>query len=354
MGIMGICFFARDIALAFPRSAIILSSIFSFFLLCVWRFLVWTYARKLHGKKKIVIFGNSNNRLCHVISNKYSRLYEVVTICSEYDFFTVSQIESVDEIFITEDVPQIMREKLLPLCILQNKEVYYIPNCFDLSIISSSVFKMDDIPSFRIPLIGLSPEENFVKRTFDLFFGFIASLLLIPFSLIIALVIKLDGGPVFYFQERLTKGGKKFNILKFRTMIPDAEKFSGPILAEEKDPRITKVGHFLRAVRLDEIPQFYNILKGDMSIVGPRPERPFFTEQFEKELPEYHYRLRVKAGLTGLAQVEGKYNTTMEDKLRYDLIYIHTYSILKDLLIMLQTVKILFQKSSTEGVNTKK
>jgi lipopolysaccharide/colanic/teichoic acid biosynthesis glycosyltransferase len=133
-------------------------------------------------------------------------------------------------------------------------------------------------------------------------------------------------------------------------MIPNAEQISGPILAGEKDSRITKIGKFLRMVRLDELPQLINILKGEMSIVGPRPERPFFVEQFEQELPEYHYRLKVKAGLTGLAQVEGKYNTTVEDKLRYDLIYINNYSVWKDFLIMLRTIKILFIKSSTEGV----
>jgi lipopolysaccharide/colanic/teichoic acid biosynthesis glycosyltransferase len=134
-------------------------------------------------------------------------------------------------------------------------------------------------------------------------------------------------------------------------MVPDAEKLSGPVLAGKADPRITKIGKFMRATRLDEIPQLINILKGDMSIVGPRPERPFFVEQFETEIPEYRYRLKVKAGLTGLAQIEGKYNTSVKNKLRYDLIYINNYSVLKDFFIMLQTIKILFIKSSTEGIN---
>ena len=135
-------------------------------------------------------------------------------------------------------------------------------------------------------------------------------------------------------------------------MIPNAEQLSGPVLAENKDPRITTVGRFIRLIRFDELPQLLNIIKGEMSLVGPRPERPFFTEQFEKEIPEYRYRLKVKAGLTGLAQVEGKYNTSVEDKLRYDLIYINNYSLLRDFIIMLQTIKILFLKESTEGVNS--
>jgi lipopolysaccharide/colanic/teichoic acid biosynthesis glycosyltransferase len=168
--------------------------------------------------------------------------------------------------------------------------------------------------------------------------------------LILAALIKLDGGKVFYVQERLTEGGKIFKMIKFRTMIPDAEKISGPVLAEHNDPRITAIGRFMRAVRLDELPQLINILKGEMSIVGPRPERLYFTEQFVEEMPEYKYRLKVKAGLTGLAQVEGKYNTSAEDKLRYDLIYINNFSIWNDIVIILQTIKILFMKSSTEGV----
>jgi lipopolysaccharide/colanic/teichoic acid biosynthesis glycosyltransferase len=134
-------------------------------------------------------------------------------------------------------------------------------------------------------------------------------------------------------------------------MIPDAEKMSGPVLADDKDSRITPIGRFLRLIRLDELPQLINVIKGDMSLVGPRPERPFFFEQFEKDIPEYGYRLKVKAGLTGLAQVEGKYNTSVENKLRYDLIYINNYSLLRDFIIMLQTIKILFLKESTEGIN---
>jgi lipopolysaccharide/colanic/teichoic acid biosynthesis glycosyltransferase len=169
---------------------------------------------------------------------------------------------------------------------------------------------------------------------------------------VLAILITLGGGSVFYTQERLTRDNRLFKIYKFRTMIPEAEKISGPVLAEEKDPRITRIGRFMRVIRLDEIPQLINIIRGEMSLVGPRPERPFFTDQFEKKIPEYQLRLKVKAGLTGLAQVEGKYNTNVEDKLRYDLIYINNYSILRDFVIMLQTVKILFLKESTRGINS--
>ena len=166
----------------------------------------------------------------------------------------------------------------------------------------------------------------------------------------IAVMIKLsDHGPVFYSQERLTKDGKCFKILKFRTMIVDAEKETGPIKAGEKDPRVLPVGRFLRATRMDELPQLINILKGDMSMVGPRPERPELARIIAKNIPEFEYRLKVKAGLTGYAQVYGRYCTTSYDKLKLDLTYIRNYSIIMDFKIMLMTPKVLLIKESTEG-----
>ncbi|MDR0866633.1 MAG: sugar transferase [Candidatus Symbiothrix sp.] len=354
VGIMGICFFVRDSTFgvfAFPRSVILLSALFYFIFLMLWRITLWIIVRKIHGVKKITLIGNDCTQLAEAITTKYSHLYCIENQCSEDDYQSFSsKIKSVDEVFINSDISQKMKRQILPLCIKYKKDVCFVPTYFDLSIMSSSLSKIDDIPTFRISNMELSPEEHFVKRAIDLIFGTIAFIISLPVNLIITLLVKLDGGPVFYAQERLTEGNRPFKILKFRTMIPNAEKLSGPVLAGEHDPRITKIGRFIRALRLDEIPQLINILKGDMSIVGPRPERPFFVEQFEKMIPEYNYRLTVKAGLTGLAQIEGKYNTSVEDKLRYDLIYINNYSVLKDLLIMLRTVKILFMKESTEGV----
>ncbi|MCL1938756.1 MAG: sugar transferase [Candidatus Azobacteroides sp.] len=350
VGIMGICFFVRNIAFAFPRSVILLGALFYFVFLTIWRISVWVMERKAHGIKTITIIGDDTEKLRTAIIRKYSNLYHIVNLCKEDDPYLSTKIRSVDEIFIGSDVSSQTRNKILPICIKYEKNVCFVPEYFDLSIMASSFRKTDDIPTYSLSNMSLSPEENFVKRTIDLIFGMVAFIVALPIGLIVSILIKLDGGPVFYAQERLTEGGRKFKILKFRTMIPNAEKISGPILAGENDPRITKIGRFIRAIRLDEIPQIINILRGDMSIVGPRPERSFFVAQFEKDIPEYHYRLKVKAGLTGLAQIEGKYNTSVEDKLRYDLIYINNYSILKDMLIMLQTIKILFMKESTEGV----
>ena len=173
-----------------------------------------------------------------------------------------------------------------------------------------------------------------------------------PVMLLVALAIKLeDGGPVFYKQMRMTLDGREFGILKFRSMIVDAEKYSGAVLAAEDDPRITKVGKFIRATRLDEIPQLLNILKGDMSIVGPRPERKSFVEEYCEKIPEFRYRMKVKGGLTGYAQIYGKYNTSPYDKLRLDLMYIENYSLMLDIKLILMTVRIMLKKESTEGID---
>ena len=169
--------------------------------------------------------------------------------------------------------------------------------------------------------------------------------------IIVSFLIKVgDGGPVFYKQERLTKGGKVFKIMKFRSMRVDSEKDGVARLASKNDPRITPIGRIIRACRMDELPQLFNILKGDMAIVGPRPERPEIAEQYKKEGLPYDLRLKVKAGLTGYAQIIGKYNTTAADKLKLDLMYIENYSLFMDLRLVFMTPRILFEKESTEGV----
>ena len=187
----------------------------------------------------------------------------------------------------------------------------------------------------------------------DIVLSLLALILASPFMLIIAIAIKAeDKGPIFYKQKRATLNGKAFDILKFRSMIVDAEKEGVSIPATGKDPRITKVGRIIRACRVDELPQIINILKGDMSIVGPRPERLEHMEKYGAEVPEFCYRLKVKGGLTGYAQIYGKYNTSAYDKLRLDLMYIEHYSLIMDIKLILMTIRILFSKESTEGFET--
>lgn len=213
---------------------------------------------------------------------------------------------------------------------------------------------VDDIPMQRVTRMLLTVEQRVLKRILDIAVAVTALIILSPVMLITAVMIKLDSkGPVLYSQERVGLYGKTFFVHKFRSMKQDAEAKCGPVLAAEGDPRITKFGRFMRATRLDELPQLFNVLKGEMSIVGPRPERPFFVKQFIAQKPEYDYRHNVKPGITGLAQIAGKYNTSAYDKLIYDLLYIQDVSVKTDLMIMLQTFKVLLTKSSTEGVQGK-
>ena len=197
----------------------------------------------------------------------------------------------------------------------------------------------------------LSFDQRLFKRILDLVIAIPMFVIALPFMLITAMAIKLyDGGPVFYKQVRCTKYERKFNIYKFRSMVVDAESDGVAKLAKENDDRITPVGRFIRATRIDELPQLFNIIKGDMSFVGPRPERPEIMKQYCEEMPEFLFRTRVKAGLTGYAQVYGKYNTTPYDKLKLDLFYIENYSLWTDIKLILMTVKTVLKKDATEGV----
>lgn len=227
------------------------------------------------------------------------------------------------------------------------------PKISDILIRSSECLHLFDTPLLLSRNSGLTFEERFVKRMMDIIISVIVLVIFSPAMLIIAILIKLyDGGPVFFKQKRCTKEGKVFEIHKFRSMIVDAEKEGISIPATDKDPRITPIGSFIRMTRLDELPQMLDILAGNMSIVGPRPERIEHVEKYAEEIPEFAYRLKVKGGLTGYAQIYGKYNTTPYDKLRLDLMYVQNYSILLDLKLIIMTLKIIFMKDSTEGFDS--
>lgn len=243
------------------------------------------------------------------------------------------------------------RNILLKYCVEKDINVYVIPRIGDVLMSGAQSMHMFHLPILQVGRYHPSPVYFFLKRGFDILASGIATVILSPVFLATAIAIKrYDGGPVFYKQQRLTKDGRIFEVLKFRSMRVDAEKDGVARLSTgDKDDRITPVGRFIRKVRIDELPQLLNILKGDMTICGPRPERPEIAAQYEEELPEFRLRLQAKAGLTGYAQVYGKYNTTPYDKLVMDLMYIAHPSFLQDLQIMFATVKILFMKESTEG-----
>ncbi len=248
------------------------------------------------------------------------------------------------------DLPAHERNVILKYCFEKNIRCYCLPKISDIMIMSSEKIHMFDTPLLLFRNSGLTVEKQVIKRIFDLVCSCLMLVILSPIMLLIALLIKLyDGGPVFYKQDRLTLNGAVFQVYKFRSMRVDSEK-DGARLAMKGDSRVTPIGKVLRNIHFDELPQLLNIIKGEMSLVGPRPERPEIAEQYTKEIPEFPYRLKVKAGLTGYAQVYGKYNTTPYDKLKLDLTYIENYSFFLDLQLIATTVKILFQKENTEGV----
>ncbi|MBQ4482957.1 MAG: sugar transferase [Lachnospiraceae bacterium] len=248
------------------------------------------------------------------------------------------------------DISAELRNKIFKYCYENSKRIYVTPKISDIILNGSSPVHLFDTPLLLTEGNPLEYEERVIKRAWDILFSLFLMIVLSPVMLITALIIKIsDGGPVFYRQIRCTKNGREFGILKFRSMVVDAEKTGKAVLATENDPRITPVGRVIRKCRIDELPQLINVLKGDMSFVGPRPERPEFIQKYMEEMPEFSYRMKVRAGITGYAQLYGKYNTTPYDKLKLDLYYIEQFSLGLDIKLMILTIKILFTKESTEG-----
>lgn len=318
-----------------------------------WTMLFQMVYQKMFPPRRM-LFVEGDHRDYHLMDKINSRedKYEICEVISYKKGLKkiAEQIDRYDAV-ILGDMPSHERNLLLKYCYRIGVRSYSVPKISDVLLRSSDELNLFDTPLLLSRNAGLSIEQQWMKRMEDII---IASLMLLMFSpvfLIAAVCIKCtDRGPIFYKQERLTKNGRIFMIYKFRTMVVDAERMSGPVLASERDPRILPVGRLLRATRLDELPQILNILRGEMSVVGPRPERPALAAKIELRIPEFAYRLKVKAGLTGYAQVYGKYNTTSYDKLKQDLMYIRKYSLLLDLKLIMMTPKIMFMKESTEGV----
>ena len=314
------------------------------------------YRRMFPRRKLLLIYG------------EYSMFHLMHKISSRKDKFQICNVihygQGVDEIMaiagnydgmIIADIPSHERNQLLKRCYGRGIRTYTVPKISDVINRSSDDLNMFDTPLLLSRNEELLVEQLLLKRITDFVLSAIGLIVTAPFFLVIAILIKMtDGGPVFYKQIRLTKDRKEFEIYKFRTMIQNAEKDGKAVLAAENDDRILPVGKFLRATRMDELPQLINILKGDMSLVGPRPERPELAAEIEEKIPEFAYRLKVKAGLTGYAQIYGKYNTTSYDKIKLDLMYIRNYTYFLDWKLILMTPKILLMKESTEGLKDDK
>lgn len=339
---------------AYSRVLIISSTVMQFILLGFWKRAVQRWEQSLHPVRHVMIIGNEDE--CRHVYYRMSAQPQLkmklqhVIMDPKTDWRKELEICDVDTLIICSDIPITTKASIVNYCTDKEIQPYIIPSSYEIFCNGAMLQKIDDVPVFRPKSLRLSVEQRAVKRTVDIIVAGMAAICALPFAIPVALAIKLgDGGPVLYSQVRVGRFGKEYKVYKFRSMRVDAEKYSGPQLATEDDPRITKVGKFIRATRLDELPQILNVLNGDMSLVGPRPELPFFVEKFKQENPEYAYRHNVKPGITGLAQVFAKYNTTPYDKLVYDLMYIENYSILEDFIIMIQTIKILVTKSATEG-----
>ena len=271
-----------------------------------------------------------------------------VTMSSEECLADLSRLAGFEAVFLSASGRE--KDEILKFCISSGIRVFFIPEVGDMFIYGSEKKHMLHLPVFEAGRYNPPLFFIIVKRAFDILFSFAFIIILSPFMLIIALAVKLcDGGPVFYRQARLTKDGRQFNIIKFRSMRVDAEKGRAVLSAGDSDSRITPVGRVIRKIRADELPQLFNIISGSMSFVGPRPERPEIAEIYCSRFPDFSLRLQAKAGLTGYAQVYGKYNTTPEDKLKMDLMYISRPSIAEDFRIIFATLKILFAPESTEG-----
>ena len=340
----------RDFSATLPM--VILTG-YDLLVLVLWVVLVnRLYFRIYPPRHLVVIYGDKN---AAELVLKMSRRVDKYMICE-----SVSIAESTEEIcaaigryegVILCEIPGQRRNDLLKYCFARNIRTYIAPKISDIILRGAEEIRLFDTPLLLCRNYGLSMEQRLVKRAFDLTFAVVFTVLLSPVMLVCALAIKLnDGGPVLFRQKRLTLGGKEFYVYKFRSMVVDAESSEGPVLASRHDDRVTVVGRFLRASRLDELPQLFNILKGDMSFVGPRPERPEMIQAYERDMPEFRFRTRVKAGLTGYAQVYGKYNTSPYDKLKLDLFYIENYSLWQDIKLILMTLKTVLKPSAAEGV----
>ncbi len=345
-----ICLLAYHFPTPLP---LILGTLLQGFLIGVW-ILVATYIfRKLFPPLDVLLIYDGQNKDLFVEKVRTRRHQFSINE-------SIRATEPVEEVFqavdrhhavMIWDVATEERNSIFKYCYERCVEIYVMPKIMDIILRGSYPLHFFDTPLLLTKSAPIEIEQVMIKRLFDIVFSLILIILTSPFMLLTAIAVKCyDGGSVFYKQIRCTKDEKEFKILKFRSMIEGAEKDGRARLAMQHDDRITPVGRVIRKIRLDELPQLFNVLSGSMSFVGPRPERPEIIEKYAESMPEFRYRTKVKAGLTGYAQIYGKYNTRPYDKLKLDLYYIENFSVWLDLRLIIQTLKIVFTPESTEGV----
>lgn len=343
------CFIARGYVSILPG---FLTVAVQFVVTCLWAVIAKKYyLTHITPQETAVIYGDvSVEEFLKKIEEKPWNIFNIHTkVSPAVGIEALKEAIDCSENVIFYRIDYQLREELMHYCLNQQKVFYVTPTITDIVSSGFENRHFIDSPLMKYNCYQESYSMAFLKRCMDIggsLFGLIVTL---PITLVTMLAIKLeDGGDIFFRQERYTKDWKKFQIIKFRSMVMDAEK-DGVVPCRTNDSRITRVGAVIRRFRIDEIPQLLNVLKGDMTLVGPRPERVEHVEKYTEELPQFAYRLQVKSGLTGYAQLYGKYNTSAYDKLRLDLIYIENRSLLLDLKLIMLTLKMLFIPESTEG-----
>jgi exopolysaccharide biosynthesis polyprenyl glycosylphosphotransferase len=340
---------------ALPRSVIVLSYVISVLLLIAWKvifFKINTLSNS--GCVLIIASGADKEKLVSQINHPLLRntKIRVVDPQREYDK-VIPSVENpkFDYILISSEMNENLKAEVIYHAMKHNKVIYVIPSLYDLLLAKSVITSIDDTMVMAVKPFGLTVDEKIIKRIFDIIASIFLIIITLPVFLLVAISVKIEDprSRIIYTQPRLGQNNKEFVLYKFRSMVEDAEKYSGPVLAEKNDKRITKVGQFIRATRLDELPQLFNVLKGDMSLVGPRPEREHFIKILSEQHKSYHYRNTVKPGLTGYAQIMGNYTTDVQDKLRFDLYYIRNYSLWLDIVIILRTIVVLMDRTKAEG-----
>lgn len=349
------CLIARRYVSIWPGAV---TAVFQFLGTVFWAIMAkWYFMDNISPSAALIIYGREDvKEFKQKLEKKYKHLFDI----REYASSGLpaeelhKKIDAYDTVMLYE-VENGTRTATMEYCIRKQKNFYMTPRIADVLIQGFENRTLIDTPLMKYEYHYLQTRAYPLKRIFDLTVAVVLFVLFALPMLLAAIAIKLeDKGPVFFRQKRCTRDGKVFEILKFRSMIVDAEKDGAVIPCMDRDPRITKVGNVLRKFRIDEMPQVFNVLAGDMSIVGPRPERVEHVQAYTEELPEFAYRLRVKGGLTGYAQIYGKYNTSAYDKLKLDLMYIENQSFLLDLKLIMLTVKIMFVPESTEGFEKEK
>ncbi|AXY26591.1 UDP-phosphate galactose phosphotransferase [Suicoccus acidiformans] len=341
--------------LSFPRSVILINFFVSTLVIFLYNFAIYRLYQKVRGSKSVMVVGKSERALEAVknFESMGNRRHEVThAVLDNYLYHIKALSDEVDIVYLTGHIKESTRLEIYEYLMKSNKKLFISTNFENLMMVNPNIMHFEDESIIEVSEFKISAEEGLIKRMIDVVISLVMLIVTSPIMVVTAIAIKLDSpGPILYQQERVTKDQRTFNILKFRSMTQEAESTSGPVLATSNDARVTKVGKFIRSTRIDELPQLFNVLKGDMSMVGPRPERPFFVEQFAEQNPYYRLRHHVRAGITGYAQVYGKYSTDFNSKLNFDLLYIKNYSLTFDFKLMFQTLKILFDKVSSRGVD---